>query len=522
METETTPSKQPETERTWVWYSTVESAAAGKISVLAVTETAVLTIVGFWLLYEGWVWHLLFGLFVAPLFYLRTEESTQAALDWAKFYLNFLFNKEENYKERFWYFWGSWVFLVVFSLFEIYFLAMYFLSVWFEIPSDFLVDFFIGFIATSGMIIMIIVVVVVVLGMWQTRNEEKKVEITTGIASVTLIIAVAMAIEGEITGSGIVTGAIIAIILISVLSLIIVAVETEEQAELMVGMVPLLYFLFGVVMLVLFLFVRIFVGTYFFINRPFQSLRTVRYNWAYHHFSLDSFYPPELLPNAEQKEEFEVRISDIISMSINLAYKKYFIFAIRTTLFFPAFLFRYSMKMGAWIWLPLVWLFQPHQTKEPNAFLAAESTEFWAHFRLVYSLFILVFLTLGGIALASELKRLGLEQQALAVIFLFGFAKFWTWTRAATAALFIPSYFISRHIRIRRAKGENPNYGEFWIAKLRHIFWLRKILALFTLGVSLYLITTEMVDWELVRIRLAELELLPGFFLQDAREGIGQ
>lgn len=70
-------------EKAWVWCSTVDSAAKNKISVLAVVETLLLTAVGFYaLITYGWFWHLLFGLVVAPLFYLRTEESTKAALEW--------------------------------------------------------------------------------------------------------------------------------------------------------------------------------------------------------------------------------------------------------------------------------------------------------------------------------------------------------------------------------------------------------------------------------------------------------
>ena len=45
---------------------------------------------------------------------------------------------------------------------------------------------------------------------------------------------------------------------------------------------------------------------------------------------------------------------------------------------------------------------------------------------------------------------------------------------------------------------------------LRYLFRIRGALALFTMGVSLHLVATQMIDWSLVKAALDELQLLPG------------
>ncbi|MEM8572053.1 MAG: hypothetical protein AAGG56_14280 [Pseudomonadota bacterium] len=70
-------------ERGWVWASTEESRAAGKVSILAITETLLCVIV-YWvlLLYFGVRWHHWFILIAAPLMLLRSEQSIALGVIW--------------------------------------------------------------------------------------------------------------------------------------------------------------------------------------------------------------------------------------------------------------------------------------------------------------------------------------------------------------------------------------------------------------------------------------------------------
>ena len=112
------------------------------------------------------------------------------------------------------------------------------------------------------------------------------------------------------------------------------------------------------------------------------------------------------------------------------------------------------------------------------------------------------------LVLATELKSYNLEEHALGIIFLFGFTKIWTWVRAIVALLTIVIYFFTRHIRLYRDNNVEK-YGIFWIQKLRQLSYLRTILSLFTLGVTLYLVTTEIIDWNLVFSSFKNMQYLP-------------
>ena len=68
--------KQP---RRWVWFSTEETAEAGKTSVLAVVETLCAMAPYAWIAWEYGTLHLTIAACVAPFLLLRTEESTRLA-----------------------------------------------------------------------------------------------------------------------------------------------------------------------------------------------------------------------------------------------------------------------------------------------------------------------------------------------------------------------------------------------------------------------------------------------------------
>lgn len=75
----------PKTERNWVWVASTETVRAGKVSVLACVETAVMVAV-YWAV--AWIFdthlHLLVGVLVMPLMLFRSDESVALGLKWGQ------------------------------------------------------------------------------------------------------------------------------------------------------------------------------------------------------------------------------------------------------------------------------------------------------------------------------------------------------------------------------------------------------------------------------------------------------
>lgn len=69
--------------RGWVWRSTIESAEAGSLSVLAMAETVTASAAYVWIAWRFGTLHLTISACVAPLLLLRTSRSVSLALKWA-------------------------------------------------------------------------------------------------------------------------------------------------------------------------------------------------------------------------------------------------------------------------------------------------------------------------------------------------------------------------------------------------------------------------------------------------------
>ena len=68
------PEPPPQKEKSWVWHATLESRAAGKVSVLACVET-IFAVALYWWIAIKWDthWHLLSSVFLAPLLLLKSS-----------------------------------------------------------------------------------------------------------------------------------------------------------------------------------------------------------------------------------------------------------------------------------------------------------------------------------------------------------------------------------------------------------------------------------------------------------------
>jgi len=66
--------------KNWVWISSVESVKKSQLSILALVETLVLTVISFSMWLDGIYEHIIIGLIFAPFFFLRTKKSKKEAL----------------------------------------------------------------------------------------------------------------------------------------------------------------------------------------------------------------------------------------------------------------------------------------------------------------------------------------------------------------------------------------------------------------------------------------------------------
>jgi hypothetical protein len=69
--------------RNWVWHSTRETRAAGRVSVLACVETLFAVALYWWIAFRyDTHWHLVSSVFIAPLLLLRSPESMKLGVQW--------------------------------------------------------------------------------------------------------------------------------------------------------------------------------------------------------------------------------------------------------------------------------------------------------------------------------------------------------------------------------------------------------------------------------------------------------
>ena len=78
-----TNSTAAEKRRNWVWHSTLETRAAGRVSVLACVETLFAVALYWWIALRYHThWHLVSSVFIAPLLLLRSPESMKLGVQW--------------------------------------------------------------------------------------------------------------------------------------------------------------------------------------------------------------------------------------------------------------------------------------------------------------------------------------------------------------------------------------------------------------------------------------------------------
>lgn len=309
--TDTASSPQPE--RQWVWRATLESRAAGKVSVLACVET-VFAVALYWWIAIRWDthWHLVTSVFVAPLLLLRSPESIAAGVrsflrDWFGF---------ESYKtwpkakQRAWT-----AFLVIMAAMAGYFFVRSFA----RLPS--------------------VVLMLETKTGWSLFDYSMMI----GAAIHVVLFAVWGASTFWVAGAGPVA-----------------ATAAAAGPTAVVLVMPLLFAGWGPGLSFRAMFFRIAATVRF----TQHGLRHLPNNWRENNLLTDICIPAEVLPGI--REEAKGLALDgwfAISWEVAVRYRIWNVI-MALFLFLPAFLYRLNIKATAWFWWPLAFLLRP--VKQPT------------------------------------------------------------------------------------------------------------------------------------------------------------
>ncbi|MDB6003386.1 MAG: hypothetical protein JWR15_373 [Prosthecobacter sp.] len=329
--------------RSWVWHATVESRAAGLVSVLACGET-LLAVALYWWIAIRWDthWHLLTSVFIAPLLLLRSPESMKLGVRWfLKDWFGF-----EDYKEwpraRRWLWQGL---AAVLSGLATYAFARWLCGLWLVGQAGWALW---GWSALIGCLSIILAVAVAVVFVGE-RGQDGKAAAANVIATATaIVIGVAVAIGcadgGSIAGSviGVVVGIIAAW-----------AVGTGEHA---VG-VAIMSVVIGAQLSLNSLVFRVAAT----LRHLPHGLCHVAENWQENNFWVDFCVPAELMPGI--REERASLCLDGLARGMReeegLIWKWVMWPLLAVTIFLPAFLYRLNIKATCWFWWPLAYLLKP-------------------------------------------------------------------------------------------------------------------------------------------------------------------
>ena len=321
--TDTASSPQPE--RQWVWRATLESRAAGKVSVLACVET-VLAVVLYWWIAIRWDthWHLVTSVFVAPLLLLRSPESIAAGVRW---FVRDGFDSYDGWpkaKQRAW----LWTAAIV-SAVVAYFFARWLRGVWMlESKSGF---------ALFGYSVLV------------------------GASSVAVAVAVAVALAGAFVGEFATAVALAGVFATAVaLAGAFATAVALAGAGALVGFVPGLFFGFPAGVSLRAMVCRIGAT----LRYGDRGLACLPSNWRENNLHTDVCIPAELLPGIrEEQSNFALDGWFALIRREGTGWRVVFA-SFAPFLFLPAFLYRLNIKATAWFWWPLAFLLRP--VKQPT------------------------------------------------------------------------------------------------------------------------------------------------------------
>jgi len=432
------------------WYSTVESAENLEFSVLAAVESVGAVTLSLWLAWYFQTYtHLVVAIVIAPLLLLRTEESVELGLRWFGGFWREIWKLPDMIKDEF----------VIMPMPIIGLLLMITISL-FIIPFE-----------------LSITLLIFTLFSWLLILGEKSYR-TFSIFSKNLK-ATSKAVEflGKI-------GIIIVIIFI-----------------IFIG-------IFGSILIkgiaTIFIYIK-----FLFTHQLTVCLLIVPTNWYRFVLATDSMHPPELLPGIESqryvelsKPFFKLRFCQWSKEVRNQErISKIFMILLGIIVFFPSWLYRWSLKSSALFYLPFLWIIGTPSRRHRLQLHLDEQLTLWknsalAVIGLIYAFIVVIFFTAVPLFFRIKLQHLALPQNELIDLIVPFFMTFeweaWHVARLLAALITIGTWFYVDKILIQRRFRQEVGDTEAQV--IFHLLRLRRLLSLFTFGCEFYVLY-DIIPW---------------------------
>ena len=312
-------------ERRWVWRATLESRAAGKVSVLACAET-VFAVALYWWIAIRWDthWHLLSSVFIAPVLLLRSPESIALGVRWfMKDWLGFENYEQWSAKKRGWWLAGEMVFVGITS----YALARWMIGHWLAGQTGW---------TLSGCSLL-------------AGGLSAALPCSIVLAA-TFLVAV---VHNDACGNAVPVTSMVGVMAafaangLQMFGVSILAATIGVLAALGLG-----FSLRGLVFRV--------AATLRYLHRGFGRLAE---NWQETNFEVDSCIPAEVIPGIREIDN-SLAFDGFIrgktgSQGLWDLFLRVVLLLLTACLFFPAFLYRLNIKATCWFWWPLAFLLKP-------------------------------------------------------------------------------------------------------------------------------------------------------------------
>ncbi|WP_165742100.1 hypothetical protein [Candidatus Thiosymbion oneisti] len=300
----------------FVRWSTAESRAAGRISILAIAETLFAVALYWWIAirFDTHI-HLVTSLFVAPLLLLRSERSIAAGVDWfQRDWFGF-----EHYAE-----WprarkGVWLVILALTSFAVsWWVSSYLAQAWLVDQTGPMLFLSAALIGMIGVLLGLMVAMAMAMAVAVAVAVAAGAGAGAAMAAVAVAVAMAMVVAGAMVGA------------------MVVAVAGFTVRAMLVRLMATLRFL-----------------------AP-DGIRSLPANWRENNFVIDSLTPAELVPGiGEHNETFTLK--GMIKEFKEAEDRKWEIvwFLIILVWFLPVLLYRLNIKATCWFYWPLVFLLRP-------------------------------------------------------------------------------------------------------------------------------------------------------------------
>lgn len=265
------------------------------------------------------------------------------------------------------------------------------------------------------------------------------------------------------------------------------------------------------------LFVRVVATIVTLLKYPVESITSIPLNWFTIALVMDMKHPPELLPGLNRYgDDAELRFvtwpwfsglfkeilkgppdnrETAIRETIQLSFVSFLFYGF---LYFPALIYRFSLKATSLIYLPFIWIIGTGKSKDNNLKLVLDDImkSQVERIKRLYAVFVIIFLTIIPFTTSFYWEKISANWQGKSFIkyfFLIDEIDSWHITRFGSCIITFLLFYFADKISIRV---NHYNISRSEIIKLFFSmgFRIRTIMTLWTIGCGIHILYSS-VDW---------------------------